>query len=388
MRSQEVRAVGRLGARTFADAVTHVERVHGAIATRAFRPASAAGAPARYTHDAIAKLVYACVRGAGKGVGLAGAEIASLLSAARPADDSIAPSPRTNPAQSILNAALGDKLAAHDDPLAIRMAVRRDGRDVSRVADAFPDATSAVAVFLHGLAENEDSWGRRFGAGLRSDFGLTPVYVRYNTGRHISDNGRELARLLTDLVDEWPTLVDQIVIVGHSMGGLVARSACHYGVATNAPWTAVVTDVFYLGSPHTGAALERLASKLGWALGHLSETRPYADLVNVRSAGIKDLRYGYIIEEDWDGCDADACLQNHRHEVDLLETANHYAISAAVSGVSAPLVGDLFVHPTSARGPLPVDRHRHLGGLHHFDLLNHPEVYQAMRSWLLHGEQH
>ena len=381
MTSDEARSLGRLGARTFGGAVTHVERVHGAIAARAFRPASFAGAPARYTHDAIAKLVYACVRRAGKGAGLAAAEVAGLL----PMSETT-PSRRTNLTQSILNAALGDKLAAHDDPLAIRMAVRHDRRDVRRLADAFPDATSAVAVFVHGLGENEDSWGGRFGSRLRADLGFTPVYVRYNTGRHISDNGRDLARLLTELVDGWPVLVDQIVLVGHSMGGLVARSACHYGAATDAPWTRVVTDVFYLGSPHSGASLERLASKLGWALGRLDETRPYADLVNIRSAGIKDLRYGYIVEEDWDGCDADICLQNHRHDVDLLETANHYAISAAVSGVSAPLVGDLLVHPRSARGRLPVDRHRHLDGLHHFDLLNHPRVYEEMRSWLLPGE--
>jgi pimeloyl-ACP methyl ester carboxylesterase len=206
------------------------------------------------------------------------------------------------------------------------------------------------------------------------------VYVRYNTGRHISDNGRELARVLSDLVDAWPTLVDQIILVGHSMGGLVVRSACHYGV--DEPWTAVVTDAFYLGSPQTGASLERLVSRLGWALGHLAETRPYADLVNVRSAGIKDLRYGYVIEEDWSGCDADRCLESHRHEVDLLPRVNHYAVSAAVSGASGRLIGDLLVHPGSARGRLPIDRHRHLDGLHHFDLLNHPRVYEVMHSWL------
>ena len=160
------------------------------------------------------------------------------------------------------------------------------------------------------------------------------------------------------------------------MGGLVVRSACHYGTST---WTSLVSDVFYLGSPHTGAGLERLASRLGWALGHLNETRPYADLVNIRSAGIKDLRYGYVIEEDWDGCEADRCLQNHRHEIDLLEHANHYAISASLAGPGR-VVGDLLVNPESARGR--VDSVRKLGGLHHFDLLNHPRVYEAMRAWL------
>ncbi len=367
MRSDEVRALGRLGARTFADAVTHVEKVHGAIATRAFRPASFVGAPARYTHDAIAKVVYACVRGTGRGVGLAAAEAGALV----PTTERT-PSPKTALAQSILNAAIGDKLAAAGDPLAIRMSTRIDSDDL----------TPNVVVFVHGLAENDQSWGHHYGSRLRTDFGFTPVYLRYNTGRHISDNGREFARVLTDLVREWPTEVERIVLVGHSMGGLVVRSACHYAVADDEPWTALVSDVFYLGSPQTGAVLERLASRLGWALGRLAETRPYADLVNVRSAGIKDLRYGYIVEEDWDGCDADRCLQNHRHDIDFLPDANHYALSAAVPGASARLVGDLLVHPGSARGRLPLDQHRHLDGLHHFDLLNHPRVYEVMRSRL------
>jgi len=367
MRADEARAVGRLGAQTFAKAVTHVERVHGAIACRAFKPTSYAGAPARYTHDAIAKLVYACVRGAGQRVGLAAAEVAPLL--ARPSDDQA--SARAHLARSILNAAIGDRLAAAGDPLAIRMSVHVDG-----------SPAPSLAVFLHGLAENDQSWGHRFGARLRADFGLTPVYVRYNTGRHISDNGHDLARVLTDTVAEWPVPVERVVLVGHSMGGLVARSACHYGAGE--PWTPLVTDVFYLGSPHTGASLERLVSRLGWALGYLAETRPYADLVNVRSAGIKDLRYGYVIEEDWKGCDADRCLGNHRHDVDLLPNAGHYAISASLSGARS-VMGDLLVHPASARGRLPVGSVRHLDGLHHLDLLNHPRVYEAMRSFLEEG---
>ncbi|MBV8160686.1 MAG: hypothetical protein JO265_07175 [Acidimicrobiia bacterium] len=407
MTADDVRAVGRLGVRAFTGAVTHVERVHSAIATRAFQPASVAGAPARYAHDAISRAVYASVRTAGKGAGRAGAELTALLAAG--AATQRQPHPRTsssaNLASSILNAVLGDRLAARHDPLAIRMAIRAAGRDVpvegNSLAEAFPAASSGVAVFVHGLAENEQSWRRRvdewgttYGDRLDEEFGFTPVYVRYNSGRHISDNGQDLGRLLGDLVREWPVAVDRIILVGHSMGGLVARSACHYGVTAGDRWTALVTDVFYLGSPHTGAALERLAGRLGWALGHLAETRPYADLVNVRSAGIKDLRHGYVVEEDWRGCDADRCLHDHRHDVELLAHANHHAFSAALSanprGPSARLLGDLLVQPASARGrhrrhrpiPFPADRDRHFGGLHHFDLLNHPAVYEAMRASL------
>ena len=88
-------------------------------------------------------------------------------------------------------------------------------------------------------------------------------HVRYNTGLHVSENGRGLARLLDEMVEEWPCQLEELVLIGHSMGGLVARSACHYG----ASWTDRVRHVFCLGSPHLGADLEKGANVLGsrWA---------------------------------------------------------------------------------------------------------------------------
>ncbi|MCV4600863.1 GPI inositol-deacylase, partial [Escherichia coli] len=83
----------------------------------------------------------------------------------------------------------------------------------------------------HGLMETEHAWrlgGRpTYGARLVDDIGATEVQIRYNTGRHISDNGATLARLLSEMVLLWPVPVTRISLVGHSMGGLVIRSACH-----------------------------------------------------------------------------------------------------------------------------------------------------------------
>ena len=62
----------------------------------------------------------------------------------------------------MLNATLGDELADQGSPLAIPMAVRRDRADVAPRREAlegsFPEATSKVAVFVHGLGETEESW--------------------------------------------------------------------------------------------------------------------------------------------------------------------------------------------------------------------------------------
>jgi hypothetical protein len=171
------------------------------------------------------------------------------------------------------------------------------------------------------------------------------------------------------------------------MGGLVARSACHYG----GRWTDVVRHVFCLGTPHLGADLEKGANVLGWALGRLPETRGMAKVFNARSAGIKDLRYGACIDEDWSDCDPDEFLRDRCQEVPFLPDANYYFIGAALSGPVGRLVGDLLVRMPSASGrgrgkgrriPFEVDNGHELPGLTHFDLLNHPAVYEQIRTWI------
>jgi pimeloyl-ACP methyl ester carboxylesterase len=186
--------------------------------------------------------------------------------------------------------------------------------------------------------------------------------------------------------------VDELALIGHSMGGLVARSACHYGERDGGVWTERVRHVFCLGSPHLGAPLEKAANVLGWTLAGVPETRPFAKVVNGRSVGIKDLRFG-ACAEDWRECDLDEFLCDRCGEVPFLETATHYFVGATLSrGEREPLghaLGDLLVRFPSASGrgrrrtiPFEVDNGRHLGGLNHFDLLNHPAVYARIHGWL------
>jgi triacylglycerol esterase/lipase EstA (alpha/beta hydrolase family) len=309
-----------------------------------------------------------------------------------------------NLALAALNAAAGDRLGGHLAPLAIQMAVRVAGGDVAltgaEVCAAFPDAAPKIAVFMHGLAQTEGSWRRRasrsepYGDRLLAGFGYTPVYVRYNTGRHIAGSGRDLARLLELLLAAWPVQVDEILLAGHSMGGLVIRSACHYGQETSADWTGCVRHVFYLGSPHLGAPLARAPAFASQTLSHMRGTRPFATLA-AGPPSVQNLRHGHLLDSDWTGCDLDGCQADHQRDAPLLATASHYAISATVTADPAsPLgavVGDLLVRPASAHGRhsagqhmrFPVERTRELGGMHHFDLLNHPDVWEAMRGLLL-----
>ena len=407
MEPKEVRGAAQLGCRAFGGVVSQVEQVHDAVARRALGPTRAIGAPVRVIHGTIAKIIYSSVRTVGSATGIAAGEVFVLTSGS---GRQAGATPLANLGLASLNAVIGDRLDQEGAPLAIRMAVRHGGRDVGassqKLASIFPDATSKVAVFLHGLAETEGSWrpggddaGRvSYGARLKAELGYTPVYLRYNTGRHISDNGRDLARLLTDVTDAWPVGVKELLLIGHSVGGLVIRSACHYGIAASASWVDTVRHVFYLGSPHLGAPLARGAGVLGRVLAKTPETRPFAPAVDGSSAGIKDLRFGYVLEEDWadcaDCCIGANCLHNHRHDAPLLSGANHYTISVTITvDASHPVgerVGDLLVQPASAHGrgrrhqhiAFPVEASRQLGGLHHFNLLGHPDIWVEMRGLL------
>ena len=196
MMPAEVRAASKLGGQAFSGVVSRVEQVHKGVANRAFGPVGPAGAVTRLIHDTVTRGVYGAVRGAGGVAGTISGEVLSLFGTG---GQPVGAARGGNLALAALNAIAGDRLGPELDPLTIPMAVRAGGRDLGRtareIAIAFPDATSRLAVFVHGLAETDDSWKRRegesdpYGLRLRTELGFTPVYVRYNTGRHISDNG-------------------------------------------------------------------------------------------------------------------------------------------------------------------------------------------------------
>jgi pimeloyl-ACP methyl ester carboxylesterase len=399
MRGAEVRAVGELAGEALSGTGALVRDVHAAIARRAFEAAGPGGASARGIHDGVSAAVYGGVRAA-LGALPRGAGTALALKAP-PDAPALVESPGGALALALLNGYKGDALAADGSELALEMTLRHRGVDVDPRAPAIPAARRRVAIFVHGLGQTDAAWRLRatrqqpggYGALLHRELGYTPLQLRYNTGRHISDNGRELAALLERLHAAWPTPIDEIALVGHSMGGLVARSACHYGHAAGHRWTQAVRHVVCLGAPHLGAPLEKGINALGWALANTPETRPLARAVNARSAGIKDLRFGACIEEDWCDCDPDELLTDRCHDVPLLPGATFYFIAATVSrGESDPLgtiFGDLLVRMPSAAGegrrrqvPFGADDGRRLGGLTHFDLLNHPAVYEQIRAWL------
>ena len=414
-RADELRGLKDLVVAAIKGGTTTVERMHASIARRPFDALDRVPVtriPARATrtiHDGIAGSIYKGLRGladlAGSAAGLALTPFDHRL----PARDD--PSPAAwDHAIGALNAVVGDRLERARNGLRMRMEFRHRGRPLALETEAlrraYPAAARKIAVFVHGLAGNERVWrfyseehhgDRRttYGSLLERDLGYSPLYVRYNSGLHISENGGLLADTIGTLVHAWPVPLDEIVLVGHSMGGLVARSACHQGKQRGNGWVDRVRHIFCLGTPHLGAPLEKIGNVTGWILNAFDVTRPFGSIVNGRSVGIKDLRFGYLVEEDWRGRDLDDLLEDNRQDIPFLDSAAHYFIAATVTeDPNHPvgfLLGDALVRFPSASGrgarlargmPFRAEHGRHLGPMTHLRLLNHPAVYDQIRLWL------
>jgi pimeloyl-ACP methyl ester carboxylesterase len=384
LRRDELQAAGDLAGEALGGAGAIVRDVHRGVAKRVFGMLGDGAAPVRLAHDGISTIVHASVRAGLRAVPKGSGRALALTSA--PDAPKLADSPRGAFTLAAINGMWGDRIARDHAALALGFDLRVDG-----------EPTNRVAVFLHGLCETDEAWrlggGPTYGERLREDAGHTPVYARYNSGRHISDNGRALAAALEELIEQWPVPVDALVLVGHSMGGLVARSACHYGEREGHSWIGELKHVVCLGSPHMGAPLERAAARGAHWLRRLPETEPLARLLTERSAGVKDLRYGALLEDDWDGIDPDLWAPDACGEVPFLPGVTYCYIGATVARDKdsrlGRIVGDVLVQFPSASGDGPrrrlafeLENGLHVGSTHHLQLLNHPKVYERLAGWL------
>ena len=314
----------------------------------------------------------------------------------------------------VVNGIVGDHLAATDNPLAIHMRLRLGDNFVQPTADALVNLLGPepprLAIFVHGLSTTEWSWAWdaelqqgaadvTYGSLLADELGFVPVYVRYNSGLHISHNGRQLADLLQALVGALPTPPQEIAFVGHSMGGLVAYSAAHYGRQCKHGWLTHLRHVVSIAAPHDGAPLEKLGNLATSVLGAFDTpgTRIPAEVGDARSAGIKDLRHGYVVDEAWQGRDPDALVGDGRTHSHWIDGVRYHRIVATVSEDPAhpmgQLVGDTMVRPQSAAATNPVHALGNhpgevavIGGISHVGLANHPQVYKHLRRWLAEAE--
>jgi len=399
--ARALRGAARLATDATAGLTDLVEAVHARIAGLPGPPASADGRPR------VAGLVYKTVRGVTRAVGGSVDTLLGVLApalAARPGEPAALPPAEREAVLAALNGVLGDHLAKTAHPLAIRMALRHGGRALplhrEALAAALPDAGGKPLVLIHGLCMNDLQWrrsnGHDHGAALAAALGFTPVYLHYDSGLHVSTNGRALAGKLEQLLDQWPRPVARFAIVAHGMGGLVARSALHYGRAAGRSWPDRLDDLACLGTPHHGAPLEHAGQGLGLLLAATPCAGPFARLARLRSAGIADLRHGNLVDEDWSGGDRVEGAADRRHAVPLPAGPRCLAAAGTVAQEGDPKAGppgDGLVPVASALGKHRLARRtlrfapqhqRVFKGTDHLQLLSSAPVFEQLRDWLQH----
>jgi pimeloyl-ACP methyl ester carboxylesterase len=354
------------------------------------------GKPLARPVRALNRVVYGSIRGV---TGVVGAALTRALEALAPLLGESTPGPEREAVLAAVNGVLGDFLADTGNPLAIPMRLRRQGRPLTLEREALraevPEAGPALLVLVHGSCMNDLQWlrkGHDHGAALGAALGLSPVYVHYNSGLHVSANGAQLSGLLEQLVEAWPVPVTSVTLLGHSMGGLVARAACLTAEAQGHRWRARLHSLACLGTPHHGAPLERGGSLVDLLLEVSRYSAPLARLGKIRSAGVTDLRHGTVLAEHWEGRDRFAHHGPPTHQPPLPQGVRCYALAARLdAGARGRRLGDGLVPVASALGQHQDPRlalafpeaHRWVGtGLGHVDLLDRAEVYQALVQFL------
>ena len=400
LRVADLRAVAQLATQAAGGVARISEGVHQSVW-------SSMGVPGGRTPGStrgITGLVYQSVHGltklVGKGLDAVFANLQPVLERAAEAPPE---TPEREAVLAALNGVMGDRLAASRNTLATPMTLRYRGRalDPARLP-VMAEATDKVLLLIHGLCMNDLQWQAQHEGqavnhawALESELGYTPLYLRYNSGLHTSQNGRELSRQLEQLLAHWPTPIDELTVLAHSMGGLLMRSACHCAMEEGLRWPAHLKHMVFLGTPHHGAPLERAGNWVDVILGSTPYSRPFARLGQLRSAGITDLRYGHLLDVDWQGHDRFRRQPDRRQALPLPDRVACYAVAATVAGkrslLAERLTGDGLVPLRSALGQHD-DAARTLGfakssqsifyRTNHMELLSRPEVTHQLLQWL------
>lgn len=389
---QQIRGAVSLAGTSFERVTLRVQQMHLRIADVTFRnlamaPVVNVGAAAfRPLHHGVTNGIYRIVRGVG-GVAFKALDLA-LAGVARSQNPPLAARAIPAPVISAVNGAFGDYLLCNRNPLALRMGFYQNGKPLAMRTAALQahhaQLSGKLVVFVHGLCCDESSWqmfrkppledNKPYGEQLQA-LGYTPFYLRYNTGLKINQNGRMLSHMLGKLCRAYPQPIEQIVLIGHSMGGLVSRSAIEHGMQHKAEWTRHLSHLFCLGSPHLGAPLEK-AVHIGTAvLGAFSVTQPLADMIDDRSIGIQNLRHGHSSHPQHDASVPTRPPHSHFHFIGS-------SMGRGRDGLISQLVGDGLVRLDSATPGDVADDITELEKVHHMQLLNHPQVFAAIAGKL------
>jgi pimeloyl-ACP methyl ester carboxylesterase len=373
----DLQGAARLSAQATAGLVDVVEAIYERIARV---PGVSGTLDGRAT--GIPGLVFKSIRGVTRLVGGSTDALLGLLTRSLASDTAHPTSPEREAVLAALNGVLGDHLAATGNPLAITMSLRHQGRplvlETGALAQALPQTKGRLLVLLHGLCMNDLQWqreGHDHGAALAQELGYTPVYLHYNSGLALAANGAAFAQQMAALTAAWPHAIERLVLLGHSMGGLMARSALHAAQQAGSPWATQVSDVVFLGTPHHGAPLERAGHWVDLALANAPLVAPLARVGQIRSAGIQDLRHGLDFP-------LSPHIRCYAIAGQLGEEASNLKGRVLGDGL-VPLASALGQHRLIARRLNLPPSHQWVGqDMNHMQLLSRPEVMLPLRQWL------
>lgn len=377
-----------------------VEGVHQSVWSTMGFPSGKTPGQTRGITGLVYKSIYGITELVGKGLDTVLAGLQPLLECT---EDAQSVTPEREAVLAVLNGVMGDHLVATNNPFAIPMTMRYQGEVLNwKALQPMPEATGKVLLLIHGLCINELKWHVQHkehvvnhGETLASALGYTPVYLRYNSGLHTSQNGRELSAQLEQLVTHWPAPIEELTVVAFSMGGLLTRSAFHYAQQEALHWPGYLKNIVFLGTPHHGAPLERAGNWVDVILGSTPYTAPFAKLGHLRSAGITDLRYGHVLDEEWHGHDRFHRKPDTRQVVPLPEGVACYTLAATTAAkrslLANRLIGDGLVPLHSALGQHDDSRRnlvfeeasqRIAYRMNHLGLLGSSEVTLQLIQWL------
>jgi len=381
----DVRGAAKLTFDAAVGAIDVVERMHRTINARPGPLGEAPQDPTSGTTGRVYQAVRGGVRLVGKGFDASLGTVANLL----PEADS---GPRREALVAAVNGIYGDYLARTGNSLATEMSLRLQGRpiDVTRPADSILAATGKsptgkVLILVHGLCMNDLQWHRQghdHGDALANELGCAVLYLRYNSGLQVGENGRAFSALLETLVEQWPCALEELAILGHSMGGLVARSACFYGDEQGHAWPKRLRKLVFLGTPHHGSPLERGGKALDTVLDLSPYSAPLTRLGKTRSAGIQDLRHGTITTGGPDFVPLPAGVECYAVAATLGSRRSLLAERLVGDGL-VPLDSALGRHKDAARTLAFAKSHQSIAyETGHLELLCRPQVHSQLRTWL------
>jgi pimeloyl-ACP methyl ester carboxylesterase len=404
LRPTDLRAAARLAVEATHGVTTMAEGVHQAVWSSMAVPGGKAPGQTR----GLTGFVYRAVHGV---TTLVGQALEASFTKLEPVLENLVDAPPETPQReavlAALNGVLGDRLARQNNPLATPMTLRLNGVALDWQSPIAPGTTlqSKVLLVIHGLCMNDLQWrspGQHEGDApfdqgeyLANKLGYTPIYLRYNTGLHTSENGALLSAQMELLARHWPVGVTELRVLAHSMGGLITRSALRHAELNHLQWPQRLKAIVFLGTPHHGSPLERAGNWVDVVLGTTPFSRPFAKLGQMRSAGITDLRYGLLLPGDWEGRDRFRRQPDQREHVPLPQGIACFTVAATTAKQRSPLaeriLGDGLVpldsalgqHADAARCLNFAKARQHISyNTHHMQLMSSPAVAAQVLAWL------